>query len=106
MDEVERMADMATEYLPWKLPRTRLFEPCDACSIRGVFNRESGSTPDVKHRPHRPVPCGDGIAARLSSGPPKPTLERNIHQIGPCSRPAGADGAAAQPAAGTRSFRR
>ena len=44
MDEVERMADMVTEYLPWKLPRTRLFEPCDACSIRGVCDRESGST--------------------------------------------------------------
>ena len=77
MDEVERMADMVTEYLPWKLPRTRLFEPCDAWSVRGVYDRESGSTPDVKHRSHRPVPCGDGTAARLSSGPPKPTLERN-----------------------------
>ena len=83
MDEVERMADMVTEYLPWKLPRTRLFEPCDACSIRGVCDRESASGPDLMHRSHRPVPCGDGTAARLSSGPPKPTLERNIHRIGP-----------------------
>ena len=86
MDEVERMADMVTEYLPWKLPRsTRLFEPCDACSIRRVCDRESGSGPDVKHRYHRPAPCGDGTAACLSNGPPKPTLERNIHRIGPCS---------------------
>ena len=80
------MADMVTEYLPWKLPRTRLFEPCDACSIRGVCDRESGSTPDVKHRSHLTVSCGDGTAARLSSGPPRLTLERNIHRIGPCSR--------------------
>ena len=89
MDEVERMADMVTEYLPWKLPRTRLFEPCDACSIRGVCDRESASGPDIKHRSHRSVPCGDGTAALLSSGPPKPTLERNIHRIGPCSRGGG-----------------
>ena len=88
MDEVERMADMVTEYLPWKLPRsTRLFEPCDAWSIRGVFDRESGSTPDVKHLSHRQVPCGDETAACLGIGPPKPTLELNIHRIGPFSRP-------------------
>ena len=87
MDEVERMADRVTEYLPRKLAAHGCSKPCDAWSIRRVFDRESASGPDVKHRSHRPVPCGDGTAARLSSGPPKPTLERNIHRIGPCSRP-------------------
>ena len=47
MDEVERMADMVTEYLPWKLPR----------STRGCLNRatrgQSEAFSIVSRAPHR-----------------------------------------------------
>ena len=63
MDEVERMADMVTEYLPRKLPRTRLFE-----TVRRVVQSDAFAI--VSRAPDRMLSIGPIIRYHAVMGPP------------------------------------
>ena len=63
MDEVERMADMVTEYLPRKLPRARLFE-----TVRRVGQFEAFSI--VSRAPDRMLSIGPIGGCHVAMEPP------------------------------------